>query len=96
MNPETIIALLPKHDAPAPVVAVIDGVVHLDYPVESYARMTSDHEAIRKAYAINGAVQTDIVHRDARGIVVPGTDKGQRVSLLLGPLPAPSASKPKG
>jgi hypothetical protein len=95
MNPDTIIALLPKHSLDAPAVACDGARVSLTYSVESLPRVSSDTEALRAQYAISDASQEDLAVRSTDKVRSVVRLDGARVDLTLSPKPA-KASAPKG
>ncbi len=94
MNPDSIIALLPKHSLEAPTVACDGANVSLTYSTASLARMSADVEAIRARYDISAASQVDIDRRDTRNRLIE--TYGARVDLTLAPKPAKAPAPSKG
>lgn len=94
MNPDSIIALLPKHSLDAPAVAVDGAKVSLSYSTATLARMSADVEAIRARYDITDASQVDIDRRDTRSRLIE--TYGARVDLILAPKPAKASAPSKG
>lgn len=94
MNPDTILALLPKHSLDAPAVAVDGATVSLSYSNATLARVSADVEAIRARYDITAASQVDIDRRDTRSRLIE--TYGARVDLTLAPKPAKAPAPSKG
>ena len=94
MNPDTILALLPKHSLDAPAVAVDGATVSLSYSTATLARVSADVEAIRARYDITAASQVDIDRRDTRSRLIE--TYGARVDLTLAPKPATAPAPSKG